>query len=150
MLKENQSAPNFELPDAIGKTHTLSEFKGKKIILYFYPRDDTPGCTKEACDFRDNYSKLKNKNSVVIGISLDTNESHTKFIKKYDLPFILLSDPEKKTIKKYDAWQKKSMYGKTYMGIQRSTFIIDEKGKIIKIFPKVSVDGHVNEILEFI
>jgi len=147
MLIEGQKAPAFSLPDSQGKFHKLSDYKGRKVVLYFYPKDDTPGCTKEACSFRDDFAKYSAKNAVIIGISADKADSHTKFKEKFGLPFILLSDTDKKVIKDYGAWQEKSMYGKKFMGIQRTTFIIDENRKIIKIFPKVSVDGHSYEIL---
>ena len=147
-MKEKDIAPDFALKDQDGKTHKLSDYKGKKIVLYFYPKDDTPGCTKEACDFRDDFSLIKKKNAVILGMSADDENSHQKFIKKYSLPFTLLSDPDKKILQKYGVWKEKSMYGKTYMGIERTTIIIDEKGRIQKIFPKVSVDGHSKEVLK--
>jgi len=150
MLKEGSKAPEFSLKDQKGKTHKLSEYKGKKIILYFYPRDNTPGCTKEACNFRDDDSQIRKKNAVVLGVSGDSVESHKKFQEKHALPFTLLSDPDKDVIKKYGAWKQKSMYGKTFLGIQRSTYVIDEKGKIIKVFDKVKVDNHSKEILELL
>lgn len=145
MLKEGQKAPEFELMDSFGKVHKLSQYKGKKVILYFYPKDDTPGCTKEACNFRDGISLFKN--ATIIGISSDSIESHKRFADKYKLPFILLSDPKKETIKKYGVLKEKSMFGNTFLGIVRSTFIIDEKGNIKKIFEKVEVDGHDKEVL---
>lgn len=146
---EGQKAPDFELKDSEGKTHKLSNYKGKKVIIYFYPKDNTPGCTKEACDFRDNYHDIEKK-AIVFGISGDSEDSHKKFKEKYSLPFILLSDPEKEVIKKYGALKEKSMFGNTFLGIVRSTIIIDEDGKIIKIFPKVKVSGHVREVLDFL
>jgi thioredoxin-dependent peroxiredoxin len=146
-LQIDDKAPDFELKDQDGKSHKLSDYKGKKIVLYFYPRDDTPGCTKEACDFRDNYGALKKK-ALVIGVSADDEKSHKKFVEKYSLPFILLSDPDKKVLNLYGVWGKKSFIGKTYMGIIRTTFIIDKSFKIKKIFPKVSVEGHVQEIIK--
>lgn len=150
MLKENQKAPSFNLPDQDGNMHKLSNYKGKKVILYFYPRDNTPGCSKEACNFRDINELLNKKNVVVIGVSADNVESHKKFANKFSLPFTLLSDPEKKMIEKYGVWQEKSFMGRKFMGIVRSTFIIDEKSKIAKIFPKVSVMKHTKEVLEAI
>lgn len=146
ILKIGDKAPDFELKDQDGESHNLSDYKTKKVVLYFYPKDDTPGCTKEACDIRDNYSALKKK-AVVLGVSADDEKSHKKFAAKYNLPFILLSDPEKKVLNLYGVWAEKSFMGKRYMGIVRSTFIID-KGKIVKIFPKVSVLGHVKEIMD--
>jgi peroxiredoxin Q/BCP len=124
----------------------LKDYKGKKIVLYFYPKDMTSGCTVEACDFRDNIKKIEKKNAVVIGVSPDGTKSHVKFKNKYELPFTLLSDESKKMLEDYGVWQEKSMYGRKYMGVVRTTFIIDEKGKI-ENFEKVKVDGHVEEIL---
>lgn len=150
MLKEGSNAPAFSLKDQNGKTHKLSDYKGKKLVVYFYPKDNTPGCTKEACSFRDDYSTFKKAGVEIIGISKDSVESHTKFSEKLGLPFTILSDPEGKVIEAYSAWKEKSMYGKTFMGIARITYLIDEKGKIIKAFPKVKPDEHAREILEFI
>jgi len=147
MLKEGDKAPQFELKDQLGKTHKLSDYKGKKFVIYFYPKDNTPGCTKEACAFRDNFSVYKKKGVVVLGISKDSEASHKKFADKFDLPFTLLSDPKSETIEKYGAWKEKSMYGKTFMGIARITYLIDEKGKILKVYPKVKPDEHAKEIL---
>ncbi len=146
-LKPGDKAPAFSLPTASGDTVSLKDFKGKKVILYFYPKDDTSGCTKEACSFRDNISVIKKKGAVVIGVSIDSVESHKKFADKYDLPFTLISDAEKKMVTTYGVWKEKSMYGRKYMGIERTTFLIDEKGIISHIFPKVKVDGHTEEIL---
>lgn len=148
MLKVGDKAPDFSLISDEGKNISLKDFKGKKVILYFYPKDDTSGCTKEACSFRDNINIINKKNAVVIGVSKDDTKSHQKFKKKYDLPFTLLSDENLEMLKKYDVWKEKSMYGRKYMGIERTTFIIDEKGKIIDIFNKVKVDGHTEEVLE--
>ena len=148
MLKTGSKAPSFELMSDEGKKVSLKDFAGKKVVLYFYPKDDTPGCTKEACSFSDNYKRLQKAGAVVLGVSADSVPSHQKFRKKYDLGFPLLSDPEKEVIQKYDVWKEKSMYGKKYMGIERTTFIIDEQGKIAHIFPKVKVDGHTDEVLE--
>ena len=130
-----------------GKEHSLKEFRGKKIVLYFYPKDDTSGCTKEACSFRDNLSLVKKNGAVVLGISADGTESHKKFISKYDLNFPLLSDESKSVLEKYGVWKLKSFMGRRYMGIERTTVIIDEKGKISHIFPKVKVEGHTDEVL---
>ena len=148
MLNEGDKAPSFNMPTNKGENISLSKLKGEKIVLYFYPRDDTPGCTKEACGFRDDLSKYKRAGAVVIGVSRDSVESHEKFVKKFDLNFMLASDKEGDVCEKYDAWRMKNMYGKEYMGIGRSTFLIDTKGKINKIWPKVKVDGHVDEVLK--
>lgn len=147
MIKPNSKAPDFELKDQNGKLHKLSDYKGKNIILYFYPKDDTPGCTAEACSFRDNYSEFKKRKVIVIGVSVDDEKSHKKFVDKYKLPFILLADPEKKVVQKYGVWGEKSFMGRKYLGTTRATFIIDKDFKIKKIFPKVSVPGHTKEIL---
>lgn len=148
MLKEGDKAPAFELKDDSGKTVFLKDFKGKNVVLYFYPKDDTPGCTKEACDFQIDGKKFKSMNAVIVGVSADGVESHLKFKRKFGLSFPLLSDPDKEMIKAYGVWKEKSMYGKKYMGIERTTFIIDPSGTIKKIFPKVKVDGHIEEVLE--
>jgi peroxiredoxin Q/BCP len=146
-LKEGTVAPDFRLQDDQGKEISLSDFRGKKVVLYFYPKDDTPGCTKEACSFRDGFKEIQKAGAVVLGASADSVESHKKFKEKYNLNFPLLSDPGKEMIEKYGVWKEKSMYGKTFMGIERTTFVIDEKGKIQKIFPKVKVDQHYDEVL---
>jgi len=148
MVEEGSKAPGFELKDQDGKTHRLSDYAGKKVVLFFYPKNFTPGCTTEVCSFRDSYELLKKKGVVLLGVSADSVESHKKFREKYSLPFPLLSDPEKKVIKSYGAMKEKSMFGKTFLGIQRSTFIIDEKGNMQKAFPKVSVTRHVEEVLD--
>lgn len=148
MLKKGDKAPDFSLVNDKGEKVSLKDFRGKKVILYFYPKDDTSGCTKEACSFRDNIRIFEKKNAVVIGVSKDNTASHQKFKKKYDLPFTLLSDENLGMLKDYDVWKEKSMYGKKYMGIERTTYIIDEKGKILDIFKKVKVDGHTEEILD--
>lgn len=148
MLKIGDKAPEFKLNADDGKTYSLKDFKGKKIVLYFYPKDMTSGCTAEACDFRDNIKLFQRKNSVVIGVSKDNVESHKKFRTKYDLPFILLSDENTEMLKSYDVWKEKSMYGRKYMGIERTTYVIDEKGFIKEIFNKVKVKGHIEEILK--
>lgn len=148
MLEVGKKAPQFTLKDQSGKTVSLKDFLGKQIVLYFYPKDDTPGCTKEACNFRDDFSEIKKARAVILGVSADSVEKHKKFIDKYNLPFMLLSDEKKKVLEKYGVWQEKNMYGRKYMGIVRSTFIIDEKGKLKKIFPKVKVTNHNKEVLE--
>ena len=146
-LKIGDLAPDFSLPNQDGTPIRLSSFRGSRVVIYFYPKDNTPGCTKEACGFRDDFAKYKRAGAVVIGVSKDSVESHQKFIDKYDLNFTLASD-DGTVCEKYDAWRMKSMYGKEYMGIGRSTFLIDTKGKINKIWPKVKVDGHVEEVLQ--
>jgi peroxiredoxin Q/BCP len=148
MLKVGDKAPVFSGTDENGKTISLKDLKGKKVVLYFYPKDNTTGCTAEACDFRDSYSRIKRKGVVLLGVSPDPEKSHQKFIEKYDLPFPLIADTEKTIANAYGVWQEKSMYGRKYMGIVRSTFIIDENGKIMAVFPKVKVAGHVDEVLE--
>lgn len=147
MLKVGDPAPDYSLPSTSGKNISLKDFRGKKVVLYFYPKDDTPGCTKEACSFRDNLARVRSKGAEVFGISADSVKSHQKFIEKYNLPFILLSDGSKEVIKAYDVWQQKSFLGKKYMGIERTTFIINEDGRIGHIFHKVKVDGHTDEVL---
>jgi peroxiredoxin Q/BCP len=147
-LKVGQKAPDFTVMNDSGEKVKLSDFKGKKVVLYFYPKDDTPGCTKEACAFRDGISEMKKKGAVVLGVSADSVESHKKFKNKFDLNFPLLADTDKKIIEGYGVWKEKSMYGKKYMGIERTTFVIDEQGKISHIFPKVKVDQHYDEVLQ--
>ena len=150
-LKVGDKAPDFNVPASNGKQISLKDFKGKKrVILYFYPKDDTPGCTVEACGFRDKLKPIESKGAVVLGVSPDDNESHTKFIEKFKLPFLLLSDEDKTVSKAYGVWVKKSMYGKEYMGVARSTFMIGKDGKIEKIFEKVKPEGHNDEIIEFL
>jgi peroxiredoxin Q/BCP len=148
MLEVGSKAPQFTLQSQEGQKVSLKDFLGKKVVLYFYPKDDTPGCTKEACSFTDNYSKMKKQGAVVLGISADSVESHKKFQKKYNLSIDLLSDPNKEVINKYGVWKEKNMYGKKSMGIERTTFLIDEQGKIAKIFPRVKVEGHTEAILQ--
>ncbi len=147
-LTVGKKAPDFTVVDDQGKEISLKELKGKKVVLYFYPKDDTPGCTKEACAFRDGIAQIKKKGAVVLGVSADSIDSHGKFKKKFDLNFPLLSDPDKKLIQDYGVWKEKSMYGKKYMGIERTTVIIDEQGKVAQLFPKVKVDGHFDEVME--
>ena len=145
-LQIGNKAPDFTLPDQDGKTVSLKSLKGKQLVLYFYPKDDTPGCTKEACGFRDSLKAIEKINTVVLGVSMDNAVSHQKFIKKYSLPFPLLCDEDGTVSKAYGVYKLKNMYGKTYWGIERSTFIIDETGKLKTIFRKVKVDGHVDEV----
>jgi len=147
MLKTGDKAPDFKLASDKGENVDLKDLRGKKVVLYFYPKDMTSGCTAEACDFRDNVKKFEKNNTVIIGVSADSVDSHKKFKDKYGLPFMLLSDETKKVLKDYGVWKEKSMYGKKYMGIERTTFVIGDTGKIEKIFNKVKVDGHIDEIL---
>jgi peroxiredoxin Q/BCP len=147
-LKEGSKAPAFKGKDQNDQSVSLSDYKGKNIVLYFYPQDDTPGCTAQACNLRDNFGLLKNKGFEVIGVSPDEVTKHKKFENKYDLPFTLLADPELKIIEKYGVWGEKSMYGKKYMGLIRTTFLIDDKGVIRKIFSKPKTKEHSEEILE--
>jgi thioredoxin-dependent peroxiredoxin len=148
MMKLGEKAPAFSLPTGDGRTVSLKDFKGKKVVLYFYPKDNTSGCTKEACSFQENLSALKKKGAVLLGVSADSASSHAKFAAKYDLSFPLLSDEKKEVLKAYAVWKEKSMYGRKYMGIERTTFVIDESGKIANIFQKVKVDGHSEEVLD--
>jgi len=147
MLQEGTLAPDFTLLTDGGGEVTLSDYRGKKVVLYFYPKDDTPGCTTEACSFRDDYSTIIAAGAAVLGVSPDSVKSHDKFKAKFSLPFALLSDPEHKVAEMYGAWGEKKMYGKSYMGIIRSTYIIDEEGKILKVFPKVVPKEHSQEVL---
>jgi len=147
MLKAGDKAPDFKAAADTGETVSLKDFRGKKVILYFYPKDNTPGCTQEACDFRDAISRFKKKDVAVLGVSPDSIESHKKFKAKFDLPFPLLADAGHKIAEAYGAWGEKSMYGKKFMGIIRSTFLIDENGKIAEALEKVKVDGHVDQVL---
>lgn len=148
MLEVGKKAPAFSLPAASGKKVALKDFAGKRVVLYFYPKDNTPGCTTEALAFRDAAAKLKKAGAVVLGVSKDSIESHCKFIDKHGLNFDLLSDPEGTVIERYGAWGEKNMYGKKMMGIIRTTVVIDEQGVVRKIFPKVRVNGHVDQVLE--
>ena len=150
MLKEGMKAPDFILNDKDGSEVKLSDFYGKKVVLYFYPKDSTPGCTKQACAFASAYEDFKSKDVAVIGISKDSVASHIKFAEKYNLPFILLSDPERKAIEAYGVWQEKKMCGKVGMGVVRTTFIIDENGNIEKVMDKVKPDTNAKEILEYL
>ncbi len=147
MLKENDKAPQFTEPDQNGNNISLSDYKGKWVILYFYPKDMTPGCTTESCNFRDEYSVFTQKDIAVLGVSKDSSARHKKFEEKYSLPFPLLSDENGSICEDFGVWQKKSMYGKIFNGIVRSTFIINPKGSIAKVYPKVKVKEHVTEIL---
>ena len=149
-LSIGDKAPEFKGIDSFGNNIELSDFKGKKVILYFYPKDNTPGCTSEACDLRDNYNMWIDKGYDVIGVSPDSEDSHQKFIGKYDLPFKLISDPDKVIIKQYGAWGLKKLYGREYEGLLRTTFVIDENGIISDIFTKVKTKDHTNQILESI
>ncbi|MDE3018789.1 MAG: thioredoxin-dependent thiol peroxidase [Nitrospirota bacterium] len=146
-LAVGDRAPDFSLSDESGKALSLKSLKGKSVVLYFYPKDDTPGCTKEACDFRDSQKRLQQTGAVVLGVSLDGAESHRKFIAKFDLPFSLLCDEDASVSKAYGVYKLKNMYGKKYWGIERSTFVIDGRGAIKALFRKVKVDGHVDEVL---
>ena len=149
MVKEGNKAPDFSGKNQDGRSVKLSSFKTKKnVVLYFYPKDMTPGCTTEACDFRDQFKKFKS--TIILGVSVDSPERHRKFIDKYNLPFELIADENKKIVNKYGVWQKKKLYGKTFMGIVRSTFIIDKAGTVKKIIPKVKVKGHVEEVVEIL
>jgi len=147
MLEIGTQAPDFTLPDQNGNMHSLSEYRGKKVILYFYPKDNTPGCTKQACGFAERFPQFTEKGAVILGISKDSVASHKKFEEKYGLPFTILSDPELVAIQAYDVWQEKKNYGKTYMGVVRSTYLIDENGKIVKAFDKVKAADNPEQML---
>ncbi len=147
-LKEGGKAPDFKAKDQDGNIVSLKDFKGKKLVLYFYPKDDTPGCTNEACNLRDNYAALKKKGYAIVGVSADDEKKHNKFIKKYSLPFPLLADTDKKVIEAYDVWGEKHFMGRTYDGIVRTTFVINEKGKIEKVITAVDTKNHTEQILE--
>ena len=147
MVKEGNKAPAFSAKDQDGNKVKLSDYKGKKVVLYFYPRDMTPGCTKQACSLRDGFAELKKNNIVVLGVSTDDEKSHQKFIAKHELPFTLIADTDQKVSEKYGVWVEKNMYGKKYMGIKRTTFLINEDGKIATIMNKVKVAEHAQEVL---
>jgi len=146
-LEPGTKAPLFALPAGNGQLFSLKELRGKKVVLYFYPKDDTPGCTREACSFQENIKALEKRGAIVLGVSADSTKSHAKFAEKYGLSFPLISDEKKEIVKKYGVWKEKSFMGRRYMGIERTTFVIDEEGTIRHIFPKVKVDGHTEEIL---
>lgn len=150
MLEVGTKAPDFQLLDKDGQSVRLSDFLGKEIVLYFYPRDNTPGCTRQACAFAQSYPQFQNRDVVVIGISKDSVASHLKFAQKYELPFLLLSDPELQAIQAYDVWQEKKLYGKVSMGVVRTTYLIDEQGNIEKVMPKVKPDTNAAEILSYL
>jgi len=147
MLEIGTKAPDFELPDQNGKVHTLKEYAGKKVILYFYPKDNTSGCTKQACGFAERYPQFTEKGAVVLGVSKDSVSSHKKFEQNYSLPFTLLADPEKTVIQAYDVWKEKKLYGKVSMGVVRTTYLIDENGIIIKAFDKVKAAENPEQML---
>ncbi len=146
-LKVGDKAPDISVLASNGATVSLKDFAGKKVVLYFYPKDNTPGCTREACGFRDHYSELEQAGAVVLGVSKDSIKSHEKFISNYELPFLLLSDQEAQVASAFGAWGEKRQYGRTYMGMFRMTFLIDEEGKIAKVWPKVKPDEHATEVL---
>lgn len=150
MLEVGTKAPDFTLPDKEGKMVSLSDFVGKRVVLYFYPKDNTPGCTRQACAFAGAYEEFKTLDAVVIGVSKDSVASHQKFAEKYDLPFVLLSDPELTAIQAYGVWQEKKLYGKVSMGVVRSTYVIDKNGVIEKVMPKVKPDTNAAEILDYL
>ncbi len=147
MLEAGTIAPDFTLPDQDGKSHTLTDYRGKWVVLYFYPKDDTPGCTKEACSFRDDLARVTDKNAVVFGVSADPVESHRTFADKYELTFPILSDPDHEALEPYGVWKEKNMYGKKRMGIERTTFLINPDGEITNVWPRVKVDGHTDKVL---
>ncbi len=147
MLRTGDKAPDFTATADGGETVKLKDLRGKKVVLYFYPKDNTPGCTQEACDFRDSIARFRRKGVVVLGVSPDSVRSHEKFKTKFDLPFALLADEDREIAEAYGVWREKSMYGRKYMGIVRSTFVIDEKGKIAEVHEKVKVKGHVDQLL---
>lgn len=150
MLEVGTHAPVFTLPDQKGNLVSLADFAGKKVILYFYPKDNTPGCTRQACGFAQHYGEFQSKDVVVIGISKDSVASHLKFAQKYELPFVLLSDPELQAIQSYDVWQEKKLYGKVSMGVVRTAYLIDENGIIEKVMPKVKPDTNAQVLLEYL
>ncbi|MCW5876862.1 MAG: thioredoxin-dependent thiol peroxidase [Anaerolineales bacterium] len=147
-ITEGQMAPDFSLNDETGKAHKLSDYRGQTVVLYFYPKDDTPGCTQQACDFRDSHQRYLAQGAVVLGVSPDSEASHQKFKIKHDLPFPLLADPDHAVCELYGVWQEKSMYGKKYFGVVRTTFVIDPEGRVAKIFEKVKVPEHSSKVLD--
>ncbi len=147
MLKVGDPAPDFQATLDSGEEISLSRYRGKKVVLYFYPKDNTPGCTREACDFRDNITTVDAKGGVVLGVSTDSVKSHQKFKDKFQLPFPLISDEDKQVVQAYEVWKEKKQYGRTYMGTERTTYVVDEEGKIAQIFNKVKVNGHVEKVL---
>ena len=148
MIQLNQPAPTFELPDQTGKKHKLADYIGKWVLVYFYPKDDTPGCTIEACSLRDNMSQFEKAHAVILGISADTPESHAKFVEKYQLPFTLLADESKEVIKAYDSWAPKKMFGKEFLGVKRNSFLINPEGVVVKIYEGVKPQEHAAEVLK--
>lgn len=148
MIEEGNKAPDFKLQNQDGKSVSLKDYKGKNIILYFYPKDDTSGCTAEACAFRDDFPMFENTDAVILGVSPDSVQSHKKFAEKYNLPFNLLSDESKEVCEKYGVWQEKSMYGRKYMGVVRTTYVIDKEGRVKKLFKNVKVKDHNKEVME--
>jgi len=150
MLRENEAAPDFALPDQDGRERRLSDYQGKKVILYFYPKDDTSGCTTQACELRDRIAELETRGAVVLGVSPDPVVSHRKFADKYGLPFTLLADSSHEVAERYGVWKEKSMYGRTYWGNERTTFVIDEQGRISKILPKVKPAGHADQVIDLL
>jgi peroxiredoxin Q/BCP len=148
MVEEGKPAPNFALKSDSGDTVRLSDFRGRPVVVYFYPKDDTPGCTKQACGIRDNYDAFGERGAVVLGISPDDESSHVKFKEKYGLPFTLLADPEHETAEEYGVWGERKLYGKTYMGIERSTFVIDAEGNVTRVMRRVKPDTHVEQVLQ--
>jgi len=148
MVEEGKPAPDFELPTDAGERVKLSDFRGRPVVLYFYPKDDTPGCTTEACGFRDVYSEFEQRGAVVLGVSPDDEASHVRFKEKYSLPFTLLADPEHKAAEKYGVWAEKNFGGRKYMGVKRSTFVIDAEGNVVKTMHNVKPDGHPEKVLQ--
>ena len=146
MVKEGDAAPDFEARDAEGNAVKLSDLRGRKVVLYFYPKDDTPGCTKEACSFRDSFAEFRSRGIEVLGVSTDDEKSHRKFAEKYSLPFTLLSDPDHRVAERSGVWQEKSMFGRRYMGIARTTFVIDAEGRVARVFERVRVKGHAEAV----